>query len=463
MKSRAARFRGVAFCLLAAVIIYIPQASNAALIYVKADAIGANDGSSWDDAYRDLQTALGAADTGDSVWVAVGTYKPTAGTSRTATFLMKNGVALFGGFVGVETSVSQRSMRFHWTVLSGEIGLLGKNDNSYHVLSAQSVDSTTILDGFYVTGGNASGGSPNDVGGGLTVVGGNPTVRNVHFHENSATRGGGVSLSGSRATLANVVLTGNFAAFGGGMYTYNSGHEVIVNTTFAGDSVQWQGAAFYNNGSWPQIVNSILWENKGITQVLNIGGAAATFSYSIVDGSGGSGSWNSIYGIDGGNNLDVDPLLWSVANGDVHLRTDSPAIGVGNNGAPGLPPTDCDGEPRIGYGTVDIGADEFGDPTAVGARTPTPRARITSVYPNPFNPTVTVSFDMDVRETVQVAVYDVGGRVIRSLLEGVRDPGPHRVTWDGIDRTGRRVASGVYFIEVETNAWRDHRKVILVK
>jgi hypothetical protein len=109
MVHHAPRFWGVAVCLLAAVLCSNPGAGNAAVIYVKADAGGGNDGSSWLDAYTDLQVALAVAAAGDSIWVAAGTYKPTAGTSRTATFLMKNGVALIGGFAGVETSVSVRS------------------------------------------------------------------------------------------------------------------------------------------------------------------------------------------------------------------------------------------------------------------------------------------------------------------------------------------------------------------
>jgi len=64
---------------------------------------------------------------------------------------------------------------------------------------------------------------------------------------------------------------------------------------------------------------------------------------------------------------------------------------------------------------------------------------------------------------VRVVVYDVEGRMVRALHEGVKNPGLHRISWDAVDEAGRRVASGVYFIEVRSDAWRDHRKVILVK
>ena len=464
--NHAARSLGVAFCLLAAVVFSNPAASIAAVIFVKADASGANDGSSWADAFTDLQNGISVAGPGDSVWVAAGTYKPTAGTSRTATFPMRNGVALVGGFAGVETSVTERVMRFHRAILSGEIGLLGKDDNSYHVLSAQNVDSTAVVDGFVVTGGYASGAAPHDVGGGLIVIGGNPAVRNMWFDDNAATRGGGASFSASRATVVNVAFTRNFAAYGGAICTYsetpNVGREVIVNTSIAGNTANTLGAAIYNVRSLPLVINSIVWGNIGINQVVSLGGAV-TFCYSDVQGSGGSEDWDLIYGIDCGHNLDIDPLLLSVRNGDVHLKPGSPVINMGDNAAPGLPPTDFDGDPRIADGVIDIGADEYSDPTGIGDRSEVPRSRIRSVYPNPFNPTVTISFDLDAREMVRVVVYDVEGRMVRALHEGVKNPGLHRISWDAVDEAGRRVASGVYFIEVRSDAWRDHRKVILVK
>jgi hypothetical protein len=464
--NRAACIWGVAACVAAAIVCSNPEASIAAVIYVKADAGGANDGSSWVDAYDDLQAALAAAEAGDSVWVAVGTYKPTAGTDRAATFLMENGVALFGGFAGVETSVSERVMRFHRATLSGEIGLPAREDNSYHVLSALDVDSTAVIDGFVVRGGYASGAAPHDVGGGLIVIGGNPTVRNMWFDENAATRGGGACFTESRTTVVNAAFTRNYAAYGGAFSTDSEspkvGREVIVNTSMAGNTANTLGAAVYNVRSLPVVINSIVWANQGINQVVSLGGAVE-FRYSDVEGSGGSGNWNSIIGIDGGNNIDVDPVFLSVWNGDVHLRPGSPVINIGDNAAPGLPPTDFDGEIRVMGGAVDIGADEYSDPTGVGERDESPGFRIQSVYPNPFNPTVTMVYNIDVRERVRVAVFDVEGRLVRVLHEGVENPGPHRAVWDAVDEAGRRAASGVYFMEVRSIAGRDHRKVILVK
>lgn len=80
-------------------------------IYVNLNATGANNGSSWSDAYNDLQVALANATSGDNIWVAKGTYTPTTGTDRNATFQLKNAVGIYGELAGGETSLEQRNWK----------------------------------------------------------------------------------------------------------------------------------------------------------------------------------------------------------------------------------------------------------------------------------------------------------------------------------------------------------------
>ncbi|HEY3171517.1 MAG TPA: hypothetical protein VGK86_02980 [Thermoanaerobaculia bacterium] len=119
---------------------------------MRSTASGANDGTSWANAYTSLQSALAAAVSGDEIWVAAGTYKPTATADRTISLALKNGVGVYGGFAGTETMRSQRNPAVNITILSGDIGTVGvTTDNSYHVVTSDStVTSTGILDGFTV-------------------------------------------------------------------------------------------------------------------------------------------------------------------------------------------------------------------------------------------------------------------------------------------------------------------------
>jgi hypothetical protein len=86
-----------------------------------------------------------------------------------------------------------------------------------------------------------------------------------------------------------------------------------------------------------------------------------------------------------------------------------------------------------------------------------------SVSPNPFNPRTTVAFELADAGRVRIAIYDVTGARVRSLLNGEEAPGSHTVIWDGRDEEGRRVASGSYFVRMEAGGVRDTRKIALVK
>lgn len=365
-------------CLLAA-------SQAAAQIYVDQGAMGANDGSTWDDAFVDLQDALSIATVGDEIWVAAGTYTPDDFFDRTASFQLKSGVEIYGGFAGDELTLGERAVDDNPTILSGDIGILADmTDNSYHVVTGTGTDHTAVLNGFMIADGNANG-VGNYHGGGMVILNGNPTLANLRFYHNTAQfngggiygvnapllmtdvvfegntagqDGGGMALGSSSAVLANVLFLDNVAVVdGGGMYSYSGSNVTAANCVFHGNSAV-AGGAIGNLSSIPIITNTIVWGNNATTAPSIYNGTVSKpqVSHSLVEGSGGSGAgWNTQVGIDGGANEDRNPAFIDEANDDFHLNITSPGTNSGDNGAPGLPAEDFSGNPRISGGTVDMG------------------------------------------------------------------------------------------------------------
>jgi len=89
--------------------------------------------------------------------------------------------------------------------------------------------------------------------------------------------------------------------------------------------------------------------------------------------------------------------------------------------------------------------------------------RLAGNYPNPFNPTTTISFDMASEGNVVIEVYSVKGQLVRKLVNGVRGAGVHKIVWDGRDDSGRGVSSGVYFYRMVTGDYKNVKKMVMVK
>ncbi len=373
------------------------------VIYVDADATGVGGGSSWPNAFTELQDALALAPSCPDVtqiWVAEGTYRPTTGTDRTATFQLLNNLALYGGFAGTEIARAERNVHAHVTTLSGDIGMPGDaSDNSYHVATGSLTDTTAVLDGFTVTGGKADGGDWEQmVGGGLYNFRGSPTLANIEFRANAVQgAGGGIynedgnprminaifrqnSAAGKGGgmcsynvygcpILTNVLLIGNASGeAGGGIYSEGSMSLVLVNASFFGNSALGPGGAMCNFSGSPVITNTIMWgdssawcseASQNCSEIFNYPGVSPTISYSLIQGSGGSAGWDALLGTDGGGNIDADPLYYGAEAGDLRLLVGSPAIDAGSI-VSGLPATDIVGNPRIQGVTVDMGAYEGG-------------------------------------------------------------------------------------------------------
>lgn len=232
------------------------------IIYVDQDATsGANDGSSWDDAYLDLVDALdeGFNDyngTTHIIWVAEGTYKP--GTTRADAFVVPNRCRLLGGFNGTETATNQRDPNTNITILSGEIGNPDRWDNIRHIVRFQPDASwQTLVNGFTITRGYANGTGYSGEGAGMLIETGTntttPTVTQNIFTDNYAFRGSAYTANRPGVILENNTFTANQSVSdGGAVYCYwqaaaTNAKTTVRNNDFINNKASSSGGALFVN------------------------------------------------------------------------------------------------------------------------------------------------------------------------------------------------------------------------
>ncbi|MCD6068470.1 MAG: hypothetical protein K0S33_3296 [Bacteroidetes bacterium] len=219
-------------------VVTLSVGSN--ILYVDATATGSNDGSSWANAFTDLQPALLLAGScTDSIKVATGTYYPTAGTDRTISFNLVEGVKLVGGY---PAGGGTRDWELNTTVLNGDIGVQGDDsDNSLNVVYSFMQTDATGIDGFIITKGFADinvASFPHFVGGGMSIYVSSPALNNLSFVANTSNQSGGaLSLYYSRSSLSNLSFYNNSCTYFGGALT------------LYGYSVHADGLVFENNHS----------------------------------------------------------------------------------------------------------------------------------------------------------------------------------------------------------------------
>jgi predicted outer membrane repeat protein len=254
------------------------------VIYVDDSAIGANDGTSWENAFNYLQDALAALSDGEEIRVAQGIYTPDQGASqisgdREATFRLINNVTLKGGYAGYGVlDPDARDIDIYETILSGDLygndidvndlrdlwKAPGRTENSDHVVTCEG---NSIIDGFTITGGNSSSNSIRVGGsGGGMYHKGSAQISNCTFTKNSAyVKGGGIYNSQGELTLINCTFSRNIAVYTGGGGLYNDRSDPnLINCTFIenvarnGNS---GGGGIYNKYSSPILAGCVFIRN----------------------------------------------------------------------------------------------------------------------------------------------------------------------------------------------------------
>lgn len=271
--------------------------ASADVYYVRQGGTG--DGSTWENATGNLQTAINHAQAGDEVWVAGGTYRPDSlirGNKPTSrTFFLKDGVSLYGGFSGVESSKEERargdrpyewqnvtvldanddvpdvweraiaegtSYRYGWKYDNEQLEVQGTHGNGTHVLyCAENIQHPTEINGFTLTGANANVWQTKAWGGALYAMG-NVQLRACVIKENSAyfsaesttdsnTYGGAVFLySEGEGVIEDCLFRRNYAhsSYGSGLGGAVYARKCVVRNCEFVDCVADDGGALYNNG-----------------------------------------------------------------------------------------------------------------------------------------------------------------------------------------------------------------------
>ncbi len=355
---------------------------NQTRLYVNALATGNNDGTDWANAYNDLQKAITFASNCtdiQDIWVAAGTYKPSVHPREVSdygivspgiklnTFHLVDGVALYGGFSGNETAVSERNLELNKTILSGAIGSSSTQDNSNIVVMSLNDNANTVLDGFHIKDGISLGffnGTTNDIntihdvvienttlsydtGCGLVLINSNLTTRNCIISNNEnrhVGNGTGISIQGtSNATFTNILLEANVGHFTGGIFKNTSSGTVIVNNATITNTQTAYGIE--NTGASLEINNSVTFNNNlgdilgSITGVNNFFNVATDPFINSADADG------------------ADNILGTPDDGLMPLET-GVLVDAGNTSL-NTTTTDITGNIRNLGANIDVGAYEF--------------------------------------------------------------------------------------------------------
>lgn len=302
---------------IAAIVVMAQPVGAQNIIYVDASADPGGNGTSWAQAYTDVQDALGRAGPSVQIWIAAGTYTPDRGTGiRESTYVLPSGVSLIGGFDGTEVDVSERDLVNNLSILSGEIGVPDDlSDNIEHIVTSNNTTSSAIIDGIvferakadrFGGGVHTRSGNPTIVnctfrdchayaGGGIFARQGNPLIQNCIFENNeTVARGAGVYLVSTDATVRGCTFRFNHCHEGGSGLHIVSGTPIIEDCFFNDNTSNENGGAMYNIVATPIINRCTFINNSSINGAayMNDSGLPiltdCIFRNNIATGSGGA-------------------------------------------------------------------------------------------------------------------------------------------------------------------------------
>jgi predicted outer membrane repeat protein len=247
------------------------------------------------------------------------------------------------------------------------------------------------------------------------------------------------------------VFAENTAQYGGAIAAGGSSHLEIGGATIADNTGSGAGGGLYLDDAEARLEDTIIAFSDDGEAVTCANGGSAGLECCDVYGNAG-GDWvGCIAGQAGGpGNISEDPLFCGLLHHEspYMLHADSPCSEENN--------PECGQIGALGVGCSSVGIDSENDRPQV--------LRLHRAEPNPFGDETGIRFDLPRRVSVSLRIYDVSGRLVRSLLsDASMPPSRHVVTWDGTDDVGRRVQSGAYFCRLDAGPARRTIRLLLVR
>lgn len=254
---------------------------------------GVETGANWSEAFSSLQQALDLAYRGDEIWVAGGRYVPERrsdpGDSRSITFAVPEGVALYGGFAGTESTLGERSPSSAATLLGWDAGARGFLP--YHVVTIEGADVsvTTVIDGVTIENGLADGLEPHDQGGGILNLAASLSLYDVVLSNNTAQALGGGVYSAGAITIGDSEFLGNDAGTGSGLFVKDASVYVYGSNFVFNESTNNGGALALDHGTGGAVFDS----NFSLNRALGGGGAVRVEQADLltIEGTSFFGNW----------------------------------------------------------------------------------------------------------------------------------------------------------------------------
>ena len=271
----------------------------------------ANDGLKWSTAFKNLQTAIDAAEEKDEIWIAAGIYHPTKKignvygspnnptrptTDRHRSFIIKKNIALYGGFSrspSDATTMTSRNWQLYQTILSGDFdendgdNFENMDENAYHVVILFDASPSLVMDGFYITGGCS-----NDIA--------NSYLDGNRYYYAAGGYGGGLyaysPVDVSSPTLSNISFYGNFADYGGGLFIHayaNDASPYMMNVSIVhnkadyglGGGLSIEGSSINAQLHNLNVVGNESYESGGGIYLISIEDCTPTIVNTVVSGN----------------------------------------------------------------------------------------------------------------------------------------------------------------------------------